>query len=103
MRTVKFYCHPCDHVTQAPSVCYGTDAQRCRCGQPMRMMGDRWRPGRKGTRTRMWDDRQAKPVAPWMTPDRLRPATRTSRKRQRAMTEAARLVIPRWYRYRSSY
>lgn len=48
--TSKAYCAPCDHVSQYTSTCP-------RCHEPMQMMGTRWRPGRRGTRTRVWDKR----------------------------------------------
>jgi hypothetical protein len=46
----KSYCLPCDLVLRGAAWCP-------RCGQPAIQMGRDWRPGRKGSRTRIWDPR----------------------------------------------
>ena len=48
----KYYCVPCDYVAKAKHtpVCPT-------CRESMTWMGDKWRPGKKGTKTRLWDDR----------------------------------------------
>lgn len=55
-KTNKYYCREDNRVAQ------GACPRTCPyCRQPMTFMGDRWRPGRKNSRTRMWDPRQAGP------------------------------------------
>lgn len=48
----KYYCVPCDYVAKA------RHTPACpTCREPMTYMTDEWRPGRKGSRTRLWDER----------------------------------------------
>ncbi len=48
----KYYCVPCDYVAKAKHT------PACpTCREPMTWMGDKWRPGKRGTKTRLWDDR----------------------------------------------
>ena len=48
----KYYCVPCDYVAKAKHT------PACpTCREPMTYMTDEWRPGRKGSRTRLWDER----------------------------------------------
>jgi len=101
MQRTKFYCKPCDKVVKAFS------APSCpHCGTAMAGMGTQWRPGRRGTRTRMWDRRQEKPVPVFWWDDRpwwlggsrytspQRPRPRVGRKRQRAAREARMRHVP---------
>jgi hypothetical protein len=46
----KSYCPPCDLVHRGAMTCL-------RCGGDTVQMGTDWRPGRKGSRTRVWDTR----------------------------------------------
>jgi len=46
----KSYCRWCDLVARGAGTCP-------QCGTPMLQMPRSWRPGRKGTRTRVWDVR----------------------------------------------
>ena len=46
----KSYCRWCDLVARGASTCR-------QCGKPMIQMPRSWRPGRKGTRSRVWDVR----------------------------------------------
>jgi len=48
----KYYCTPCDYVAKAKNT------PSCPlCGEAMTYMTDVWRPGRKGSKTRLWDAR----------------------------------------------
>lgn len=47
----KSYCPACDTVGRGNVTCQG-------CGEPMTQMPRSWRPGKKGSRTRLWDHRQ---------------------------------------------
>jgi hypothetical protein len=92
----KFYCPPCDEAAKAQG------AAACpRCGTAMRDMGTRWRPGRRGTRTRLWDRRQESgnihPTSFPASPDRV------GRKRARWQREQPKPVSPPyvpWWRRR---
>jgi hypothetical protein len=77
------HCPACDLVVKAPA------ARPCVCGALMQDMGKNWKPGRKGSRTRMFDQRKA-PRSYWghrQLP--FEPVPRTGRKRARAYAEEA--------------
>lgn len=96
--TSKYYCREDDHVAQ------GKCTLTCPfCGQPMESMGTRWRPGRKGSRTRMWDRRQA--GREWVVFSYFGPAhldyilkqrDKIGRKHRRALREMPGVVRNRW-------
>lgn len=44
----KFFCQPCDHVVKAP---WAGSPVCPTCRKPMLAMGDKWRPGKKGSRS----------------------------------------------------
>jgi hypothetical protein len=78
-KRAKYYCSPCDKVVKAM---FGALCPHC--GGQMTPMGTQWRPGRRGTRTRMWDLRQG-PAVMWPLQSRPWPVTptRIGRKRRR--------------------
>lgn len=51
----KNYCPECDTVRKGPGA-HG----KPNCPGTFEYMGKSWRPGKKGTRTRMWNDRVAR-------------------------------------------
>lgn len=52
LRKDKFYCPEDDWAAKGR---YQMTCPYCR--QPMKFMGTVWRPGKKGSRTRVWDER----------------------------------------------
>lgn len=81
LRKTKLYCEPCDRVIKAIAV------TACICGAPMQDMGHAWKPGRKGTRTRMFDRRKAPRLYFGYRQLPFEPPRRTGRKRARAYAE----------------
>lgn len=93
VRRDKFHCALCDVVVKAQH-----GAMCPSCGGYMTPMGPRWRPGRRGSRARMWDFRQSRETAVYWSAAEgwfvRRPVVprRVGRKRARAIREG--LVSP---------
>lgn len=76
----KLYCAPCDRVIKSAL----SSSATCVCGGPMQDMGPAWKPGRKGTRTRMFDVRKAPRLYFGYRQLPFEPPRRAGRKRARA-------------------
>lgn len=92
----KFYCQPCDYVTKSKGGAYCPT-----CGVSMTPMGTQWRPGRAGTKTRLWDTRQSPEhsIFWWGNYSWPRPSRTAGRKRRRYETEKQRPVPQHGHHY----
>lgn len=89
----KYVCTNCDFVWKGRGgTCPGGKA--CREAGYVKSMGTKWRPGRKGSRTRMWDRRQAGPprLISWR-PGEWEQRDKLGRKHLRALREEKERLV----------